>query len=208
MAETKSYLLLIREGSFSVLTLNNGHIEYIKFNGNAEQELSVFLERQDLFWNELRERESIECTEKLNISVVFDEKFPIKELKQNESWLQKWTVENIEQAVNFVCLNNVLLHFPKGKKFEKINLQKNENEKIEKLYVLGYSAESLKKQNAQIKIGRVDLCPQAVKETEVVNGLGLDYFDNKMKEYENNRVRKIVRKNTCRIRVEKNAKKK
>lgn len=199
----KSYLILMLDNSVSVLTLFNANVEYVKYRGLNFFEANVFWNDQLAFWAELKERESIEQTDNLNVAFVMDSGFSASKIEKLESMKQNWNVEDIERAVDYACEGNVLLHFPKGKNFEKVCLQKNDSEEQKLLYVLGYSAASLKAQRKQLQEGNVCVVQKDEPISSVQAGLGLDYFDSRMKEYENNRVQKNTPKGSCRVKIEK-----
>lgn len=192
MNEDRSYVFVFWQKQLFVVNLSHGSscMDLIKFHGEPSIEEEMFWRDQKEFWKEFQKRESLLPSDTLSISFLAKTKSVFSKIERDCHWTYNIDAEDIENSLlKIVTDSSIILKFLIGKKVQKFKVEIGGCDKVEEFFIDGFLKESLTKQIKEIGEKDLPLTVEKNEPTDNSKGIGLDYFEAKMKAYDSNRTR-------------------
>ena len=195
----KSYLLSFDKDLLSIIDFSNECAERVLVHGEkAVDSNEYFWNNQKKFWMWLADRESLRAKDTLRLAFVSSKKADLEKIVYSPDWQMDWDVDSLINVLTECYEQSIDLHFGKEGRCKKITIEKPDVKKSVKLYVFGYSQSALDLTLKQLEESPKEVVQESFSELEVdeKNGLGYEFFEKRMKNNEDNRIKskKCVKK--------------
>ena len=201
----KAYLLLFNDDLLTIVDFSDGVVEPVLVYGeHAVSADEFFWNNQEEFWQWLKRKESLRTKDTLKVAFAANKKALLGKVVCSPKWEMDWNIESLVAVLTECCEHqNINLYLGETGRCKKISIEQNGSTETVKLYVKGFSPDSLNLYLQKLKDAPQKIVKEPDKDDEPdeKNGLGFVFFENQMKKNESNRIKKKIGKNTKTVKV-------